>query len=283
MILETRDIVVVISRRSARRRTSRSAAQQLVAVFAAWLSHADRIFMAVTGLMNPMQYHLVDLLPFGDPRYRFYLIPDQLLRAAGASCGRASPASRRSGDWCRMRQLPRRMFQEAPRFDPLDREDAGGVRPGILPGNQCRRREDGVGADNLQGARQHYWQSGVPRASACRSTCRRPGYASRARSDRGLSGRPGRLQQFRPTITSRWGGDRGYRPVPDNLSQTWWGRGGEMNLGHRETPRDRRGCLGGGVAGAIGGRSGAPAEVSLGRELYQAAAAQGRLASFTPG
>ena len=42
---------------------------------AAWLSHADRIFMTVSGLLNPMQGRSVDLLPLGDPRYRFWLFP----------------------------------------------------------------------------------------------------------------------------------------------------------------------------------------------------------------
>jgi hypothetical protein len=38
---------------------------------AAWLSHADRVFMTVSGLFNPMQGKLVNLPPLGDPRYRF--------------------------------------------------------------------------------------------------------------------------------------------------------------------------------------------------------------------
>jgi hypothetical protein len=42
---------------------------------AAWLSQADAIFMPANGLFNPMQQHSVALLPFGDPRYRFWLFP----------------------------------------------------------------------------------------------------------------------------------------------------------------------------------------------------------------
>ena len=42
---------------------------------AAWLSEADNIHLAVSGLFNPMQSPVVDLLPFGDPRYRFHLFP----------------------------------------------------------------------------------------------------------------------------------------------------------------------------------------------------------------
>jgi hypothetical protein len=43
---------------------------------AAWLSPcAENIYLAVSGLFNPMQKKDVDLLPFGDPRYKFFLFP----------------------------------------------------------------------------------------------------------------------------------------------------------------------------------------------------------------
>jgi hypothetical protein len=42
---------------------------------AAWLSHADNIFMTVSGLLNPMQAIRNDLLPLGDARYHFWLFP----------------------------------------------------------------------------------------------------------------------------------------------------------------------------------------------------------------
>jgi hypothetical protein len=43
---------------------------------AAWLStEADTVFMAVNGIVNPMQRPVVDLVPYGDNRYRFYLFP----------------------------------------------------------------------------------------------------------------------------------------------------------------------------------------------------------------
>lgn len=43
---------------------------------AAWLSDSlDTIFLTVSGLFNPMQSPAVDLLPFGDRRYRFFLFP----------------------------------------------------------------------------------------------------------------------------------------------------------------------------------------------------------------
>lgn len=43
---------------------------------AAWLSDSlDTIVLTVSGLFNPMQCRDVDLLPFGDGRYRFFLFP----------------------------------------------------------------------------------------------------------------------------------------------------------------------------------------------------------------
>ncbi len=42
---------------------------------AAWLSDADSIHLLVNGLFNPMQVRVVDLLPFGDSRYQFWLFP----------------------------------------------------------------------------------------------------------------------------------------------------------------------------------------------------------------
>lgn len=42
---------------------------------AAWLSHAENIFLAVNGLFNPVQCPAVDLLPGDDSRYKFYLFP----------------------------------------------------------------------------------------------------------------------------------------------------------------------------------------------------------------
>ena len=42
---------------------------------AAWLSEADHIHLPVLGLFNPFQAKATDLLPFGDPRYRFSVFP----------------------------------------------------------------------------------------------------------------------------------------------------------------------------------------------------------------
>jgi hypothetical protein len=42
---------------------------------AAWLSDAERIYLPVLGLLNPMQNRAVNLLPLEDQRYRFYQFP----------------------------------------------------------------------------------------------------------------------------------------------------------------------------------------------------------------
>jgi hypothetical protein len=61
---------------------------------AAWLSQAERIYLPLTGFLNPAQFPEIDLLPLEDPRYRFYLfpanyaVPDSEIAAMHASlCG----------------------------------------------------------------------------------------------------------------------------------------------------------------------------------------------------
>jgi len=125
---------------------------------AAWLSHADRIFLAVNGRFNPMQDGLRDLLPFGDTRYNFHLFPINY----------AVPAERQVAVHDRIaplcRHMPqdrlRRMFNDAPRFDPpvekvLEEFDAA---------YYLARNQDVVerfGRDNAAGARRHYREAGV--------------------------------------------------------------------------------------------------------------------------
>lgn len=83
---------------------------------AAWLSHAERIFLPVSGLFNPMQFLHANLLPLGDPRYRFHLFPIN----HGVPLDRVVEAHRRIAP-C-IRQVPHAMlrlqFAQAPRFDP---------------------------------------------------------------------------------------------------------------------------------------------------------------------
>jgi hypothetical protein len=84
---------------------------------AAWLSHAETIHLAVNGLLNPLQVPVVDLLPFGDPRYRYHLFPlnygvsredQEAAHAAIAPFWRLVPAD-----------LLQRQIAEAPRV-PVD-------------------------------------------------------------------------------------------------------------------------------------------------------------------
>ncbi len=84
---------------------------------AAWLSRsAEQIFLTVNGLFNPMQKSEVDLLPFGDVRYRFFLFP---VNFAGP-LDRSLRAHRRMAPY--WRELPHAVLQEqfatAPRFRP---------------------------------------------------------------------------------------------------------------------------------------------------------------------
>jgi hypothetical protein len=83
---------------------------------AAWLSHADRIFMAVNGFLNPMQDRFVALLPFADSRYRFHLFPINF----AVPVERHAALHRRLAPLCRQvpARLLYRMFREAPRFEP---------------------------------------------------------------------------------------------------------------------------------------------------------------------
>jgi len=83
---------------------------------AAWLSDAERIFMAVNGRFNPMQEPAVDLLPLGDPRYQFCLFPinyDVPPQRRAALHGRIAPLCR----FIPQGQL-QRFIGDAPRFDP---------------------------------------------------------------------------------------------------------------------------------------------------------------------
>ena len=74
LFLDTQDIVVDFE--TIRRSKNVVVGIGTYAWLAAWLStEAENIFMAVNGLVNPMQRPIVDLLPYGDSRFRFYLFP----------------------------------------------------------------------------------------------------------------------------------------------------------------------------------------------------------------
>ena len=83
---------------------------------AAWLSNAEAIYMAVSGLFNPRQYPLADLLPLDDPRYRFYLFP---INYGVEVSGHVEVHQRIAPYWRRMpAEILGRQLREAPRFKP---------------------------------------------------------------------------------------------------------------------------------------------------------------------
>lgn len=89
---------------------------------AAWLSQsAGNIYMAVSGLFNPMQKPNVDLLPFGDTRYKFFLFP---INYAVPLDRHAQAHSRIAPFWRQMsHEALQQQFGAAPRF-PRHREQA---------------------------------------------------------------------------------------------------------------------------------------------------------------
>jgi hypothetical protein len=183
---------------------------------AAWLSHADRIFMAVTGLMNPMQYHLVDLLPFGDQRYRFYLFPINYyvpLEHHAAAHRRIAPLWR----FVPQESL-RRLFREAPRFDPLA-EKMLEVFDAEYYLNTNGDVATSVGAGNVEGARQHYWQHGV-RERRLPFKLSQTWYATQYPTA-AFQVAQGDYSSFAHHYVAV-GRERGYQPLPD-VGQIWWG------------------------------------------------------------
>lgn len=124
---------------------------------AAWLSEADHIFMAVSGLFNHMQYPAADLLPFNDPRYRFWLFPINY----GVPLELHAAAHRRIAPLWRQVSHPalRQMLLQAPRFDtPLE-----ALLAEFDPAFYLKAHPDIaalLGSDNHEAARQHYAQHG---------------------------------------------------------------------------------------------------------------------------
>jgi hypothetical protein len=182
---------------------------------AAWLSHADRIFMTVNGLFNPLQYNFVDLLPLEDPRYRFSLFPVNYavpLEHHAAAHRRIAPFWRPvSHDvlWRRVR--------EAPRLDPSNEEilanfDAEfylSMNPDVA---------QVVGADNAEGARAHYLLFGV-REQRLPLRLAPAWYAARYPMAAFEVGQ-GDYSNFAHHYIAV-GRTRGYRPMPGD-GESWW-------------------------------------------------------------
>ena len=125
---------------------------------AAWLSRADRIFMAVSGFFNPMQFHFADLLPFGDTRYLFCLFPINYavpLEHLAAAHRRMAPFWRpvpHDGLQRRIKQTPRLDPPDPVVLDNFDPEFYLSSNPDLL---------QLLGAGNTEGARAHYLLRGI--------------------------------------------------------------------------------------------------------------------------
>lgn len=89
---------------------------------ASWLSESlENIYLAVSGLFNPMQKPSVDLLPFWDTRYKFFLFP---INYAVALDQHVRAHSRIAPFWRLMpHQALQQQFASAPRF-ARDRDQA---------------------------------------------------------------------------------------------------------------------------------------------------------------
>jgi hypothetical protein len=131
---------------------------------AAWLSHAATIFLAVDGLFHPLQSPRIDLLPFRDPRYRFYLFPINYAVPV-QEFARAHRAV--SGNWRYMRsqavaalrsltpKRPRRLVSYLKHFDELF----------YLQAHPDVARD--VEAGNLSAGRDHYIANGFAERRIC--------------------------------------------------------------------------------------------------------------------
>jgi hypothetical protein len=124
---------------------------------AAWLSQADNIFMAVSGLFHPMQTRDVDLLPFGDDRYKFWLFPFNL----PVPLDRHAAVHRRLAPYLRLvpHDVLQRQLREAPRFGcSLARFAAAFDEAFYLAANPDVRAA--VDAGHLGSGRDHYIRYG---------------------------------------------------------------------------------------------------------------------------
>lgn len=182
---------------------------------AAWLSHAERIFMTVNGAFNPQQFGFVDLLPFGDARYHFDLFP---INYAVPMAHLAAAHQRLAPFWRPVPQeVLRRQIQEAPRLDPphdviLEHFDAAyylAANPDVA---------EVIGADNAEGARQHYLLLGMKEhrlpfpLSPAWYAARYPMAAFEV-----AQGDHANFAHHYIAV----GKERGYRPLPEE-NEPWW-------------------------------------------------------------
>ncbi len=126
---------------------------------AAWLSRdLDNIYMAVNGLFNPLQMSEVDLLPFGDKRFKFTLFPVNY----AVPFEQHAELHRRIAPYWRQvsHEVLRRQIAEAPRFRPK-KED---LIETFDEDYYLRAYPDIAAVAETQGrsfARHHYIQNGI--------------------------------------------------------------------------------------------------------------------------
>jgi hypothetical protein len=129
---------------------------------AAWLSAADRVFLPVLGLLNPMQNRGVNLLPLDDPRYRFTQFPiHYACRVANHAAAHASlhglwrgMAAHRLGAMVASVPPPR---QKAQYLDAFDEAFYQAVNPDIAAA---------VAGGHIESGRAHYESTGFDEGRA---------------------------------------------------------------------------------------------------------------------
>ncbi|MGH7044457.1 MAG: hypothetical protein ACREFY_20325 [Acetobacteraceae bacterium] len=124
---------------------------------AAWIGHAERVFLPLSGFLNPAQCPAVDLLPLADPRYRFFLFPINYAVPVAAA-----PAAHRAmaGTWRLLRpEMLAALRQGRPRF----RHDPHAMRAAFDEAFYLERYPDVAAAVALGGypsGRDHYVHEG---------------------------------------------------------------------------------------------------------------------------
>jgi hypothetical protein len=189
----------------------------LHAWLAAWLSQADRIFMAVSGQFNPMQYPFVDLLPIGDARYLFHLFP--INYDVPPECH--AIAHRRLAPFIRpvAHAVLQRRRQEVGRYDPTNDEILANFDAGFyLAANPDVARL--LGAGNVEGARAHYLLLGVKEQRLPLPLA--PTWYAARYPMAACEVAQGDYTNFAHHYIAV-GRDRGYRPLPPSAdSRSWW-------------------------------------------------------------
>jgi hypothetical protein len=125
---------------------------------AAWIGRAERVFLPLTGFLNPAQCPEVDLLPLADPRYRFYLFPINYAVPAA----RVLPTHRAmAGTWRLLRpEMLAALRMGRPRF----RSDPYALRAAFDETFYLEHYPDvaeAVAAGSYPSGRDHFLQEGI--------------------------------------------------------------------------------------------------------------------------